>query len=164
MMEPIARLDDEHRVLEGCVARLECLLTTSHHPFDLRTFAVLLDQLAQRLPEHLRFEETQFYVPLTALHPATYEVLQQLMRDHEDLMQTLRQLQELQFEHPPLAEVALHAYSTHFVELYREHSEREHRCLFPLLEQLPATPLPPADHAPALAHAARVPARRLAHR
>ena len=43
MMNPIARLDDEHRILEGYVALLEHLVSTAPHDLDLRAVAVLSD-------------------------------------------------------------------------------------------------------------------------
>ncbi len=143
-MQSLAQLEHEHAVLDAAVTHLQALLQRPRraHVGDLRT---VLKIVIEQLTEHLRFEERAFYTPLQASGHARPRFVEQLLAEHRDLRQTLEQLRPF-LRHPcPSQDETFLLYSSHLLDLYRDHSEKEHRRLFPLLEQLPVPSTRPAS-------------------
>jgi iron-sulfur cluster repair protein YtfE (RIC family) len=136
MMQLVAQLHDDHRALDTHLARLEELLNRRRN-VPAALVESLLDQIVERLSRHIRFEETHFYAPLKASGQAREDLMAILAAEHEDLLKTLEHLQQLRSRGWSVDDEEFMTYSTHLIELYREHTEREHRWLFPLLEQPP---------------------------
>lgn len=135
-MKDLARLHEEHWKLDARMTQLELLLEQPERRHSSE-FDRVLDQLLGELPQHIRSEERSFYIPLKASGHARPELVERLHTEHEELLKTLEEL--LQFRRPGWSvdsELFL-IYSSYLVELYREHTDQEHRWLFPLLEQLP---------------------------
>jgi len=135
-MQSLAQLEHEHAVLDAAVTHLEALLQRPRlaHVGDLRA---VLKAVIEQLTDHLQFEERAFYIPLQASGHARSSLVARLLLEHHDLRQTVEQLRPF-LQHPrPSHEDAFLLYCSHLVDLYKDHSEREHRWLFPLLEQLP---------------------------
>ena len=136
MMESLAHLHDDHKALDAQISRLEELLGKPTHTSQTAVVP-LLAHLSDRLLRHIQFEEIHFYAPLKASGHARPALMTILESEHEDLLETLEYLQQLQQRALPADDVELTTYAFHLIELYREHTDREHRWLFPLLEQLP---------------------------
>ena len=135
-MRTLAQLDHEHAVLDATINHFDALLQGPRqgHPTDVRK---ILRALIRQLSTHLVFEESTFYLPLQASGHARPDVVARLLADHQDLRETLHQLERF-CSHPRLlGDERFLLYSAHLIDLYREHSDREHQCLFPALEQLP---------------------------
>src|SRR3990167_3340942 len=98
--EPLAQLHEDHEVLEALMVRFERLV---HEPASQRGTAIapLLAQLFERLSAHIRFEEVHFYAPLKAARQAREDLVAMLTAEHEDLLQTLEQLQQVQNRSDP---------------------------------------------------------------
>jgi iron-sulfur cluster repair protein YtfE (RIC family) len=74
---------------------------------------------------------------LKASGHANDDLMAILSSEHDDLLKTLEQLQQLRHRGRSATEEEWAVYGAHLIEVYREHAEREHRWLFPLLEQPP---------------------------
>lgn len=146
-MEVLARLHDDHHAIERQVARFEALLNQSTPATPVQLDAIL-DHLARRLPAHISFEEAHFYAPLRTSGQSTQEVVALLAAEHEDLLTTLEQLKQLRHRELASSSEAFRAYGFHLIAVYREHTEREHRWLFPLLEQPPPVAASESDRPP----------------
>lgn len=138
-MELLARLHHDHEVVDEQMGRFEEWLKSDGRarggePDKLHK---LLEPLIERLSRHIRFEEASFYVPLKASGQARPDLMEMLESEHEDLLKTLESLQQLRHQYASSHDETWRAYGFHLIELYREHTEREHRWLFPVLEQLP---------------------------
>ncbi len=143
-MQSLAQLEHEHAALDAAVTHFEALLQRPRlaHAGDLRA---VLKRVIEQLSDHLQFEERAFYIPLQASGHARSSLVARLLLEHHDLRQTLEQLRPF-LRHPrPSQDDAFLLYSSHLIDLYQEHSEKEHRWLFPLIEQLPVSDARPVN-------------------
>ena len=135
-MQTLAQLDHDHAALDATINHFDTLLQRPRqaHTTDVHT---MLKVLIRQLSDHLQFEESTLYLPLHASGHARSDVVTRLLAEHADLRETLRQLARF-CSHPRLLHDEMFLlYSAHLIDLYREHSDREHRWLLPVLEQLP---------------------------
>ncbi|HEX9780541.1 MAG TPA: hemerythrin domain-containing protein [bacterium] len=135
-MNRLAWLHDDHELLDATLAHLD-LWVTSHMrvpPEDLLPF---LDACAVRLTEHIAQEERQFYVPFRASGQADPALIEVLLAEHRDLLESLTVLKALARGGVMPGQESFTTFAEHFLALYRVHTQREHDLLFPLLEQLP---------------------------
>ena len=133
-MDVLAHVHDDHRVLEAQCARLELLLS-ERTPTNGRAFLAILHHFLDRLEQHIHAEERAFYTPLRAGGQAREELVAILTAEHRDLLRTIGRLRQLRGRGLSAYDEEVVTYAAHLLELYREHSDREQRWLFPLLEQ-----------------------------
>jgi iron-sulfur cluster repair protein YtfE (RIC family) len=148
-MELLAELHEDHEVLDRVMARFERALE-ERHPSSAR-LAFVLGRLSALLTHHITVEEIHFYAPLRASRQAREDLIRVLTDEHEDLLRTLEHLDQLRPGRWSVRDEEFVTYSRHLIELYHEHADREHRLLFPLLEQPPPPPSPQPVEAPGLA-------------
>ena len=136
-MQMLAQLDHEHVVLDATINHFDALLQRPRqaHPTDVRK---ILQTLIHQLSAHLQFEASMFSLPLQASGHARPDVMDRLSAEHQDLQATLHHLEHFCAQPRLLNDEIFLLYSAHLIDLYREHSDREHQCLCPALEQLPS--------------------------
>ena len=135
MTNPLQRLEYEHEELDILMDAVETALNAPVSCLRQDVLRAAVTRLLQVLPKHIAFEEEMFYIPMHASGQARDPLVPALLREHVDMLATIEHLRRCRCPDGAGACANCQAYLTHLLDVYREHEPREHRKLFPLLEQ-----------------------------
>lgn len=138
----LRRLEYDHQELDLLMDALAVALQAPPGALQHRVLKAATDRLLRVLPEHMAFEEQAIYAPLSASGQARDPLVATLIEEHADLRETLAHLRRCRAPEGQSECDHCRTFLEHLLDTFHAHEPREHRYLFPLLEQLPPRMIP----------------------